>query len=790
MKRQEIHIFLASSQELAYDREQIRMLISQLQNSYGNKNIHIVLDQWENQNPSFKGVRTQDEYNFLIQKSNLFIALFHHKAGKYTQEEFDVAYSYCTKYKTPQICVYYKELGPDDEEEQSLSEFKQRIITKIEYFTIPPYRHIDTLRLNIAIQVAFLVSGNQSFESEIIDSQIFYNGIRIANLDDIPFSFNNPEIINSKEKLSVINKQILLATEKLEKEQAYLLKWENKYRIEQDEDYLENIQRSKESITLIQENLDKLIMEKNRIINQIQEQNRCLINVAVEINRCASEASNELLCQATTLFEQGKCKETVRLLNSKTVNNDIEKSKNEFKQAKDYYEESLNRLKTNFNILMLTAKSLLANKEDPNRFNKACETRKKAISIAKMYLNQEDYCYLIYKYARFLDKNNRPKASLEFYKKAINIYKEILNTEKGKLNVMAYLAKCYNRTGNVHNRLGNLKLAESYYIRSHGLYKLLQQKLPDAHYECKLILIQNNLGVLYYKMGDKEYGQAIIKKQIDKYNRLPDDKKELYLLDIANCWINLGTFYRQNTRKDRQSKLYLLKALDSYTHLNKIHTNKFESKIADCYYQLGLLFRETDFCQSKTYLGKALEISLRLKELKPEIYYPKVAQTYESLGSLYFSCYDETNITFIEHAIAYYKTALTYYKVLEDIEKTDTQQKYSQYTANVGNLEFILGNLYKLEGQYEISIDYYQRCANIFNLLTAVNKAYNHYIIRSYEEIAMLYGCMTNRNLKLSMLYFEKAIELSMTYYPSMERMLQDEKERISRFYGLHPYLT
>lgn len=247
----------------------------------------------------------------------------------------------------------------------------------MEYFTIPPYRHIDTLRLSIAIQIAFLISGNQSFESEIIDSQVFYNGIRIANLDEMPFSFNNPEIINSKEKLSSINKQILAASGKLEKEQAYLLKWENKYKMEQDEDFLENIQRSKESITLIQENIDKLLIEKDRVSNQIQEQNRCLMNVAVEINRCASKTSNELLRQATALFEQGKCKEAVKLLDSKTVNDNIENSKNEFKQAKDYYEASLNRLKTNFNILMLTAKSLLADKEDPNRFNKACEARKK-----------------------------------------------------------------------------------------------------------------------------------------------------------------------------------------------------------------------------------------------------------------------------------------------------------------------------------------------------------------------------------------------------------------------------
>lgn len=782
MIKQEIHIFLASSKELAYDREQIMMLISQLQNSYGNTGIHIVLDQWETQNPAFKGERTQNEYNYLIKKCNLFIALFHRQAGKYTREEFDVAYSYCTQNKAPQICIYYKELGPGEKEDCSLSEFKQRINTEIEYFTTPPYRHIDTLRLSIAIQIAFLISGNQNFESEIINSQVFYNGIRIANLNDIPFSFNNPEIINFKEKLSFINEQILITTRKLEEEKAHLLKWENKYKEEQDKDYLDIINRSKDSIALIKENIDKFLIEKNQLNNQIQEQNRCLINIAVEINRCASNASNELLRQATTLFEQGKCKEVIALLNSKTTNESIEKVKKEFKQAKDYYDASLDRLKTNFDILMLTAKSLLADKEDPNRFNKACEARKKAISIAKIYLNREEYCYLIYKYARFLDKNNRFSSSLEFYKKATNIYKEILYTEKDNFDVISYMAKCYNRMGNVYNILGILNSAEKYYNKSHELYKSLHTKLPEAHYECKLILIQNNLGVLYYKMGEKEYGQAIIKKQIEKYNRLTDDKKELYLIDIANCWINLGTFYLQDTRKNRQAKFYLLKALDSYTHLNVIYINKFESKIADCYYQLGLLFMGTNFDQSKTYLDKALQIFIELVKEKPDIYYPKVAQIYESMGKLYFSYFDGADITFVEHAISFYKSALACFKVLENVEKTDAQQSYGQHTAKVGCLEYLLGGLYKMKEQYETSIDHYKKSAHVFNLLTVKNEAYNSYIIyiiRSYKEVAVMHGCVI-KNLELSMQFFEKAIDLSKRFYPAEEEKLQYEKAKIA----------
>lgn len=77
----------------------------------------------------------------------------------------------------------------------------------MEYFTIPPYSHIDTLCLSLVIQIAFLVSGSYDFQNEIRDSQIYYNGIRIADLDKIPFSYNNPEIIDFKEKLIAINEK-------------------------------------------------------------------------------------------------------------------------------------------------------------------------------------------------------------------------------------------------------------------------------------------------------------------------------------------------------------------------------------------------------------------------------------------------------------------------------------------------------------------------------------------------------------------------------------------------------
>lgn len=774
----EIHIFLASSEELSDDRKQINELIGKLQLSYIQRGIRLILDQWENQNPAFKGERTQNEYNYLVRKSNLFVALFHHKAGKYTQEEFDVAYEYCMKYKAPHICIYYKALQPKDEEEESLQRFKKRIMTEIEYFTIPPYSHIDTLRLSLVIQIAFLVSGSYNFENEIRNSQIYYNGIRIADLDKIPFSYNNPEIIDFKEKLITINEKIKERLEKLSVKQAYLLKWEEKYKQLPDSDFLENIQMAKDEISVIHENLENLYIEKDRLNNQIQEQNKCLLNVAIEINRCASKASNDVLSQATILFENGKCNEAVNLLCSKEIIQHINQSICDYKQVQDFCEASVNKLETSFNIMMLTAKSILADLNNPNRFNKACEARRKALSIAKLYVCPEEYCYLLYKFARFLDKNNHVHQAVSYYFKALNYYQEFLLKNPLRYDVQLNVAKCYNRMGNLYNKLGDLKKAETFYNKSNNMYINLRNKHLEEYIECKLLLIQNNLGVLYYKMGDKEYGQTLIKKQIEKYNHWPQEKKNKYLQEIANCWINLGTFYRQDTRKDRQAKRCLEKALDCYMQLNSLEIGRYESLLADCYYQLGLLFKETDFNKSEEYLLKARDIYLKMKEIKPESYYPKLARTYESLGNLYFSYYDEMLFILLQKAILNYTTALSYGQALERIEQIDSQQNYGHHTAFVGNLYFILGNLYKLDQKYETSIRYFERSNETFMRLSVINKAYNHLLICSYEELATIYGQVYKR-WQLAEKYFEYAINLALKYYPTKIELLVKQRGNV-----------
>ena len=86
-----IKIFLASSEELENDRMAFGNLVRRLDKIYEKRGIHIELFEWEDCDAAFNGVRKQDEYNGHIKESDLFLALFHTKAGKFTLEEFDVA---------------------------------------------------------------------------------------------------------------------------------------------------------------------------------------------------------------------------------------------------------------------------------------------------------------------------------------------------------------------------------------------------------------------------------------------------------------------------------------------------------------------------------------------------------------------------------------------------------------------------------------------------------------------------------------------------------------------------
>jgi len=109
----EISIFIASSGEMKEEREALTELIRKTSTNEFEKNRKIKLKPviWEEESHSIKGHRIQDNFNEELIKSDIAIVMFHTYIGKYTEEEFKLAYKNIKAGKKPyHMFLYFKKL--------------------------------------------------------------------------------------------------------------------------------------------------------------------------------------------------------------------------------------------------------------------------------------------------------------------------------------------------------------------------------------------------------------------------------------------------------------------------------------------------------------------------------------------------------------------------------------------------------------------------------------------------------------------------------------------------------
>lgn len=106
----EIKVFLASGKEMKHDRNAFGNLIRKLDEIYEKRGTRIRLFEWEDVDSAYNGGRKQDEYNEHLRASDMFLALFHTYAGRFTKEEFNIAKNEREGKGTPKPYVYCRDL--------------------------------------------------------------------------------------------------------------------------------------------------------------------------------------------------------------------------------------------------------------------------------------------------------------------------------------------------------------------------------------------------------------------------------------------------------------------------------------------------------------------------------------------------------------------------------------------------------------------------------------------------------------------------------------------------------
>jgi Leucine-rich repeat (LRR) protein len=154
--QREVRIFLASSAEFSEDRDDFELYFRQQNDERLKQGVYLKIVRWENFLDAISKTRLQDEYNKAICECDVFVSLFFTRTGKYTEEEFDVAFREFKKKDSPRIFTYFKDAPVNiqslrQEDFSSLRAFQGKLKELGHYPTV--YTSIEDLKLKFRDQI-------------------------------------------------------------------------------------------------------------------------------------------------------------------------------------------------------------------------------------------------------------------------------------------------------------------------------------------------------------------------------------------------------------------------------------------------------------------------------------------------------------------------------------------------------------------------------------------------------------------------------------------------------------
>ncbi|MBF0452512.1 MAG: hypothetical protein HQK75_17550 [Candidatus Magnetomorum sp.] len=107
----DIKIFLASSNELADERDKINLWINDKSESLESQGIKLKLIRWEKLPHHFRAERVQNYFTQEMLKCDIVVIVFKQKVGPFTREEFDQAYAHFKEHGRPHLFVFFWDVG-------------------------------------------------------------------------------------------------------------------------------------------------------------------------------------------------------------------------------------------------------------------------------------------------------------------------------------------------------------------------------------------------------------------------------------------------------------------------------------------------------------------------------------------------------------------------------------------------------------------------------------------------------------------------------------------------------
>lgn len=677
--RKTIKVFLASSEELKEEREKFGNLIRRLDDRYLKRGIHVTLICWEDLDPCYyENVRKQDEYNAMIRQCDIFVCLFYTKAGQYTREELDVARKENVQRKEPQIMIYMRDLQPGDVEQVDLVEFKQTLEHEMHQFFWGHYPTTDKLHLDF---VMFLLNREGDSDGvQVENGDVVFDGLPIANMDNLPFASENEGYKQMKAELEALPKQIEKLRQRVE-------------RYPDDEEFRDDLQ----------EKLNRY----NALKDQFTDHQKALFATAKRISEMQLQKVSSELKRAIEAFETGNVEAANAILDG------IEREAERHLEQLDRDRELIHQ---DIEALQLKTKTLMADVSIPieERIQQTWDTYKKADDWAeRSALPKGKYAEQLYEYGEFLWKFAKLEEALKVWTRECRMNEElygvensataasyngigIINGDLGKYDLaLEFLKKAlgirlkmlgaehestadsYNNIGNLYHIQGNYDRALDYYQKAQKIFeKVLGAEHPDT------ANTYVNIGNVFYRQGNYDLALDFFHKALEIRRKVLGNEHP----DIAMPYNNIGNVYYRQGNNDLALEFYH-KALE----IRRKVLGDEHPDTAMSYNNIGVVYdRQSDYNLALEYHQKAQEIYEKVLGVE----HPVTATSYNNIGGVYYSQCD------YDRALVYYLKALEIRLKVLGAEHPDTASSY-----------YNIGLVYDSQRDYYCALDYYLKAA-------------------------------------------------------------------------------
>ena len=419
-KMKEIKVFLASSEEMEYDRLAFSDLIRKLDNIYEKRGVRIKLYQWEDFDASYNDRRKQDEYNEYIKQSDMFLSLFRTKAGKFTVEEFELAKREHQKKGSPKPHVYCRDLYHGEVEDATLTDFKKKLFDEMGHF-FAKYSSKDGLNLHFVMQLQ-LFENSRLEQVETDGTLITFCGEPIAKTDNIAFFSKNKDFMRMREDLQELNEDIT--------------------------DLRLRLDASPED-----ERLQKRLQEKQNKRLALQEEfehyRKQVLNIERRFIELQGQEISETIRRAMEAFAEGEVNKADIILSEATQ--EVAHRRQEYLDSKETLEQKRKNLISDIEALLLKAETVLANteKDIDTRKAEALQAYHEADETAKgIDYDKKKYIELLSKFGDFLQE-------YAYYKEAENVFLRVIPMCQEFYGEKEVTAKSYNKIGAVYSSLGD-----------------------------------------------------------------------------------------------------------------------------------------------------------------------------------------------------------------------------------------------------------------------------------------------------------------------------------------------